>query len=43
MVFKKKIYINGPRMGTNNYMNGIETPLIKKKRKPKGKKTNGKK
>ena len=31
MAFKQKIYISGPRMGTNNYMNGIELPVQKKK------------
>lgn len=30
MAFKKKIYISGPRMGTNNYMNGIELPAKRK-------------
>ena len=42
MVFRGKIYISGPRMGTNNRMNGIELPLKKKKSKSKGKKKNGK-
>jgi len=32
MVFKKNIYISGPRMGTNNYMYGVE---LKKSLKPK--------
>lgn len=42
MPIKKHIYISGPRMGTNNSMNGIEFP-IRKKRKTKRKKINGKK
>lgn len=33
MAFKQKIYISGPRMGTNNSMNGIELPARKKKAK----------
>ena len=32
MVFKSKIYISGPRMGTNNTANGIEL-----KKQPKSK------
>jgi hypothetical protein len=32
MVFKKNVYISGPRMGTNNSMYGIE---LKKSLKPK--------
>jgi hypothetical protein len=32
MVFKKSIYISGPRMGTNNSMYGVE---LKKTVKPK--------
>jgi|GEM_PF-3424280 len=32
MVFKGKIYVSGPRMGTNNTMNGIE---LKKQPKTK--------
>jgi len=41
MAFKGKIYISGPRMGTNNLVKGIELPLNKKKIKRK--KKNGKK
>ena len=33
MAFKQKIYISGPRMGTNNSMYGIELPTKKKKTK----------
>jgi len=33
----KKIYISGPRMGTNNYMNGIELKNTKAKRKNRSK------
>lgn len=43
MAFKKNIYISGPRMGTNNYMNGIELVDIKKMSKKKGKKNARKK
>jgi len=40
----KRIYISGPRMGTNNYMNGIELKDIKKStKKSKSKKTKRKK
>lgn len=41
MSFKKKIYISGPRMGTNNLMYGIE--LKNKKSKSRGKKNGNKK
>ena len=41
MAFKQKIYISGPRMGTNNSMYGIELPV--KKKKAKSKKTKRKK
>ncbi len=37
MVFKKKIYISGPRMGTNNSMHGIELPAKKTKKKKRKK------
>jgi hypothetical protein len=33
MAFKGKIYISGPRMGTNNLAKGIEFPLNKSKKK----------
>lgn len=33
MAFKQKIYISGPRMGTNYSMNGIDLPTQKKKNK----------
>lgn len=42
MTFKKKIYISGPRMGTNNFVKGIELKSIKGKSKngrKKGSKT----
>jgi hypothetical protein len=42
MPFKGKIYISGPRMGTNNLVKGIEMPLNKSKSKKK-RKRNGKK
>jgi hypothetical protein len=35
VAFKQKIYISGPRMGTNNSMYGIEFPAKKKKTKSK--------
>lgn len=38
MPFKGKIYISGPRMGTNNLVKGIELPSKKKKRKTKRRK-----
>jgi hypothetical protein len=38
MAFKKSVYISGPRMGTNNYMHGIELVDLKKMSKKKGKK-----
>jgi hypothetical protein len=41
MAIQNKIYISGPRMGTNNLVKGIELPL--KKKKIKRKKRNGKK
>lgn len=40
---KKNIYISGPRMGTNNYMYGMELVDIKKMSKKKGKKNARKK
>lgn len=44
MAFKGKIYISGPRMGTNNLVKGIEMPLTRSnKKKTKRKKRNGKK
>jgi hypothetical protein len=33
MSFQKKIYISGPRMGTNNSMYGIDAAALKKKSK----------
>lgn len=33
----KKIYVSGPRMGTNNYMNGIELKNTKPKSKKRSK------
>ena len=42
MAFKGKIYISGPRMGTNNLVKGIEMPLKRSKKKVKRKKKNGK-
>jgi hypothetical protein len=33
MAFKSKIYISGPRMGTNNSMYGIDASALKKKAK----------
>jgi hypothetical protein len=33
MAFKGKIYISGPRMGTNNLVKGIELPAKKVKKK----------
>jgi hypothetical protein len=33
MAFKGKIYISGPRMGTNNLVKGIELPLKKTRKK----------
>lgn len=35
MAFKQKVYISGPRMGTNNSMYGIELPTKRKKSKTK--------
>lgn len=43
MTFKGKIYISGPRMGTNNFMYGIELKDIKKKSSKKTRKSSGKK
>jgi len=43
MPFKGKIYISGPRMGTNNLVKGIEMSLNKSKKKKKKRKNNGKK
>lgn len=42
MVIKNRIYISGPRMGTNNYMYGVELKDINKKRTSKSKKKKGK-
>lgn len=36
-MIKTKIYISGPRMGTNNSMNGIIAPVKKSKKKRKKK------
>lgn len=41
MAFKSKIYISGPRMGTNNNMFGIELASLSKKSSKK-KSTNSK-
>jgi len=38
MVFKGKIYISGPRMGTNIFPKGLETPKKKTKKKNKKRK-----
>lgn len=38
MVFKKSVYISGPRMGTNNSMKGIELKGSKKRKKNGSKK-----
>lgn len=38
MTFKQRIYISGPRMGTNNSMKGIELKSLKKKGKKNGRK-----
>lgn len=38
MVFKKSIYISGPRMGQNNFMYGVEILDTKKKSTSKKKK-----
>jgi hypothetical protein len=35
---EKKIYISGPRMGTNNLVNGIEKLPKQKRRKKSGRK-----
>ena len=43
MAFKGKIYISGPRMGTNNLVKGIEMPSTRSKKKSRRKKKNGKK
>jgi len=43
MAMKKSIYVSGPRMGTNNYMHGIELIDINKMSKKKGKKNARKK
>lgn len=40
---KKRIYISGPRMGTSNYMHGMELVDINKISKKKGKKNARKK
>jgi hypothetical protein len=42
MVIKNKIYISGPRMGTNNFMYGVELKDINKKKPSKSKKKKGK-
>ena len=34
---KGKIWISGPRMGTNNHMNGIIAPVKKSKKKKRKK------
>lgn len=31
MAIKKSIYVSGPRMGTNNFMYGVELKDMKKK------------
>jgi len=36
-MIKAKIYISGPRMGTNNSMNGIVSPIKKEKKKKRKK------
>ena len=38
MAIKRSIYVSGPRMGTNNYMYGIELRDIKTKTSRKKKK-----
>jgi hypothetical protein len=38
MAIKRSIYVSGPRMGTNNYMYGIELKDIKNKSSRKKKK-----
>lgn len=43
MVFKSKIYISGPRMGTNNSMYGIDLVDINKKKSKNKRKKNGSK
>ena len=44
MVFKGKIYISGPRMGTNNTNSGIELANKKtRSKRKKGRKVNGNK
>lgn len=44
MVFTKRIYISGPRMGTNNSNSGVELATKKaKSKKRKGRKINGNK
>lgn len=42
MAIQKFVYVSGPRMGTNNYMNGVELSKASKK-KTKGKKNGSKK
>lgn len=39
---KSFVYVAGPRMGTNNIMNGILLPNSKKKKKKKKKNVNKK-
>lgn len=43
MSFKSKIYISGPRMGTNNSMYGIDLVDINKKKFKTKRKKNGSK
>lgn len=43
MGFKSKIYISGPRMGTNNSMHGIDLVDINKKKSKTKRKKNGSK
>lgn len=43
MAFKKFVYFNGPRMGTNNFMYGVELKDIKGKKSSKTTKTNKRK
>lgn len=33
MTIQKRIYISGPRMGTNNLTKGVELPIRKGKKK----------
>jgi len=37
MTIKKSIYVSGPRMGTNNYMHGIEIVDFSRKKKKSAK------